>query len=56
MSNLNLYVIWLKMYIFFNYYIIIRLIWILKEIWKKVISLNIILFVIKYVIWGCGFS
>lgn len=45
-----------KMYIFSNYYTTIRPIWILKETWKKVISLNTILFAIKHATRGCGFS
>lgn len=56
MSNPNLHVIWSKMYIFSNYYTTIRPIWILKETWKKVISLNTILFAIKHATRGCGFS
>lgn len=45
-----------KMYIFSNYYTTIRPIWILKDTWKKVISLNTILFAIKHATRGCGFS
>lgn len=45
-----------KMYIFSNYYTTIRPIWNLKETWKKVISLNTILFAIKHATRGCGFS
>lgn len=45
-----------KMYMFSNYYTTIRPIWNLKETWKKVISLNTILFAIKHATRGMWFQ